>query len=374
MGERVIFSIKAEDPKNDLMEIRFYSNNIGLGSDVNWPYLLDWETTSLEQGDYTIKAEALYSSGLRSTVEIAVSISNLSSPNNLSAVPMINGDIQLNWTDNTSFESGFKIERDAGPGYAEVGAVSADVTDYTDTGLVYGRIYRYRVAATTSNITSDYSNSITVTACQSCVLDIDGNVYNTIEIGDQVWMAENLMVTHYQDGTSISEFGDSLTGGSYDAYSNNVDLADTYGYLYNWYAVTDIRDIAPAGWHVPTDAEWKKLEMALGMSQSNADSEGARGSSEGSKLAGNYNLWEVGPLNNNLQFGASGFNALPGGLNEQRYGYFKYDQVGKNTAFWSSTEHTSGTASVRVLNSSRSGVWRGIGTKESVASIRLVQD
>ncbi len=140
---------------------------------------------------------------------------------------------------------------------------------------------------------------------QDTVTDIDGNVYQTIQIGNQVWMAENLKVTHYRDGTSIQyvqneltepDVWETLTTGAYCYYDDSQSNQTTYGNLYNWYAVADSRNIAPEGWHVPTDAEWKELEMALGMSQSEADDAGYRGTNEGSKLAGNAGLWTDGEL------------------------------------------------------------------------------
>ena len=83
--------------------------------------------------------------------------------------------------------------------------------------------------------------------------------------------------------------------GAYCAYENNEDYSQTYGYLYNWYTVNDSRNIAPEGWHVPSDEEWMELEMQLGMSQSDANSQGVRGEKEnvGGKLKkANTNLWE----------------------------------------------------------------------------------
>ena len=98
----------------------------------------------------------------------------------------------------------------------------------------------------------------------NAVKDIDGNVYHTVTIGTQVWMVENLKVTKYRDGTPIpnktdaTEWG-SLTTGAYCDYDNTVSNSTIYGKLYNWYAVNDWRNIAPTGWHVPTDAEWTTL-------------------------------------------------------------------------------------------------------------------
>jgi uncharacterized protein (TIGR02145 family) len=121
------------------------------------------------------------------------------------------------------------------------------------------------------------------------VIDIDGNTYQAIKIGDQWWMAENLKVTHYRNGDPIPNVTDStewsnLATEAYCVYENDESIAETYGYLYNWYVVNDSRNIAPEGWHVPTDEEWKELEMFLGMSQSEANGTGWRGTDEGGKL------------------------------------------------------------------------------------------
>ena len=93
------------------------------------------------------------------------------------------------------------------------------------------------------------------------VTDIDGNVYHSITIGTQVWMSENLRTTHYRNGDSIpnttsNTVWSNLSTGAYCNYGKTT--------LYNWYAATDSRNIAPIGWHVPTDAEWDKLTSFLG--------------------------------------------------------------------------------------------------------------
>ena len=99
-------------------------------------------------------------------------------------------------------------------------------------------------------------------------IDIDGNVYETVQIGEQLWMAENLKVTHYNDGTEIptgyssSEWG-NLSTGAYAVYGDNESNADPYGYLYNWYAV-ETGNLAPEGWHVATDDEYTALSDYLG--------------------------------------------------------------------------------------------------------------
>lgn len=206
--------------------------------------------------------------------------------------------------------------------------------------------------------------------------DIDGNVYQTVKIGNQVWMAENLKVTHYRDGTPINHVTDesqwrNLSTGAYCAYDNSESTADTYGYLYNWYAVTDIHNIAPKGWRVPTDDDWKELEMFLGLSPTEADDTGWRGSNEGSKLAGNASLWDSGDLENNAAFGESGFSALPGGY---RYSNGNFDDLGDYAYFWSATERSTLYAWIRYLHYNGSDVGRGGSNKQGGFSVRLVRD
>jgi len=211
------------------------------------------------------------------------------------------------------------------------------------------------------------------------VTDIDGNVYETVAIGDQVWMAENLMVTHYRNGDEISTgYSDTdwanVFSGAYCIYNDNTsNEVDTYGALYNWYAATDSRNIAPEGWHVPTDDDWKELEMALGMSQSGADNSVWRGTNEGSKLAGNADLWNNGALENDSEFGTSGFTALPGG---NRYDDGRYDQMGAYSFFWSATEYDSTYAWYRGLLYYYSDVLRynSDSSKRYGFSVRCVKD
>jgi len=174
-------------------------------------------------------------------------------------------------------------------------------------------------------------------------IDIDGNVYETIQIGEQEWMAENLKVTQYNNGDPITHVTNNGDWGSYDegqygVYDNDPSYAVTYGNLYNWAVVDDSRGVCPEGWHVPSDDEWKELEMAVGMSQSEADDTGHRGTNEASKLAGNAVLWNEGDLKDNARFGVSGFNALPSGYHVTSNNAGGYYGIGSLAYFWSSSD------------------------------------
>ena len=211
------------------------------------------------------------------------------------------------------------------------------------------------------------------------VTDIDGNVYQTIKIGDQWWMMENLKVTHYRNGDPIPHVTDQWAWvllyepptGAFCDYDNNPANVATYGRLYNWYAVADSRNIAPAGWHVPTDAEWKQLEMYLGMSQTQAENIGLRGTDEGGKLkeAGTTHWFSpnAGATNE------SGFTALAGGA---RYENGLFVHVGNHAFFWQSTAMENPTLGAwhRALHYNESGVNRFYQSKRIGSSVRCVRD
>jgi len=213
----------------------------------------------------------------------------------------------------------------------------------------------------------------------TCV-DYDGNVYETIQIGDQLWMAENLKVTHYRNGDAIQyvqqesvepNVWENLSTGAYGYYNDSQFNQDTYGNLYNWYAVDDSRNIAPEGWHVPTDEEIKELEMALGMSQSQADATGWRGTNEGSKLAGRADLWTNGTLEGNAEFNTSGFSFLPGGY--RYYNNGDYYNMSHNGYLWSASESGS-HAWNRILYYNHTNVYRNNYGKRNGISVRCVRD
>jgi uncharacterized protein (TIGR02145 family) len=217
-------------------------------------------------------------------------------------------------------------------------------------------------------------------ACLELLKDIDGNIYEIVKIGHQVWMAENLKVTHYRNGDSLPNITSNsewthLKTGAYCDYANDADNVPRYGRLYNWYAVNDSRGLAPEGWHVPTDEEWKQLEMYLGMSQSEADGKYLRGTDEGGTLKatgtieGGDGLWfspNTGATND------SGFSALPGG---DRYGdYGPFYSLGSLARYWSATELNSYHAWYRRLAYNNSQVYRGNYYKQDGFSVRCVRD
>jgi len=104
--------------------------------------------------------------------------------------------------------------------------------------------------------------------CPATLTDIDGNIYNVVQIGNQCWTKENLTTTRYKSGilipTGLSDANWSNTFlGAYSIYNNNLNNNTVYGKLYNWYAVADPNGLCPTGWHVPSNSEWHKLVYFL---------------------------------------------------------------------------------------------------------------
>ncbi len=181
-------------------------------------------------------------------------------------------------------------------------------------------------------------------------------------------MVNNLKTTHYANGTEIALVKSTSNwealdydGKTYCYYNNNENSeSNTYGALYTWAAAMNgaessdnnhnsVQGVCPDDWHLPSDNEWKEMEMYLGMSQADADLKGYRGTNQGSKLAGSANLWSDGFLENDAEFGASGFIALPCG--GRRYDG-SFGHLGDNANFWSATQNDSLVAWGRHLYSS----------------------
>ena len=195
------------------------------------------------------------------------------------------------------------------------------------------------------------------------VTDYDGNTYKTITIGSQVWMAENLKVTHYRNGDAIMEFSvkfdqDSLFVGASTTYENNQQLGATYGRLYNWYSVADHRKLAPVGWHIPTKKEWENLNTYLG---TNA---GGKIKKAGTDHWANPN---EGATNE------SSFTALPGGM----YHSGGFGGMGSNAFFWTSDEWSGDTMwapEVSLINWSTEIIMLFNQSKTAGYSVRCIKD
>jgi len=220
----------------------------------------------------------------------------------------------------------------------------------------------------TNGITTAVFNA---TKTYGTMTDQDGNVYKTITIGTQTWMAENLRTTKFRDGTEMPNICYGLwnlsKNDAYCSYNNTVDPVSiaTYGRLYNWYTVTSSHNIAPVGWHLPTDAEWTTLIAELGGE-----------SVAGGKMKETSTTHWITP--NTGATNESGFTGLPAGLRgsggSNPEPFFNF--MGECCYYWSSTEPGLNYAVGNYcrLSSDNATVYRYNNSKSEGFAVRLVKD
>jgi uncharacterized protein (TIGR02145 family) len=230
------------------------------------------------------------------------------------------------------------------------------------TGLAPGTVYHYRLMAINSLGTTNGEDMSFTTL----LTDIEGNVYKVVTIGTQVCMTENLKTTKFNDGTDIPnvpnyrDWALATTTPAYCWRENNIENKNIFGAMYNLYAAS-VSKLCPAGWHVPSDSEFKILEMFLGMTQSQADTalSNFRGTDQGTKLKSTTG-WSDSGNGNNL----SGFTGLPGGYRSS--GFEELNQMG----FWWVSE----SRLFRALRYDQTGVFRNRGSAYFGMSVRCIKD
>lgn len=197
----------------------------------------------------------------------------------------------------------------------------------------------------------------------------DSNSYSTVQIGSQCWMAENLNV-----GTRINGNIYQANNGTIEKYCmyNDTNHCDIYGGLYQWFEMmqyetgSGVQGICPDGWHLPTDSEWKGLEIELGMSQGAANATGWRGTVEGEKMKSTSG-WNGNGNGTN----SSGFNALPGGDVTSSGSFYGFLSFGH---WWSSSEVSGTPAWYRSLSYDRDQVARNYISKAYGFSVRCIKN
>lgn len=214
----------------------------------------------------------------------------------------------------------------------EIGEHIIKVTVEDDDGEIDIDTRTITVTDTSSNNDSE-DNDIEY----GTVTDIDGNTYKTVKIGDQWWMAENLRVTTYRNGESVykvvdgyewSILKDKNISAAHCANENDEANADIYGYLYNGYAVNDSRNIAPQGWHIPSDKEWEELAKYI-----SDDNGGYSKLEEDWSDVGLHLKSTSGWKYNGNGTDDYGFKGLPAGYRGINNG--RFDSPGSKTWFWS---------------------------------------
>ena len=312
-------------------------------------------------------------------------------PTSLTGTVISTTQINLSWTDNSTNETGFKIERKTGTGtYAVVGAVNADILTYTDLGLTPNITYTYRIYSyNAAGNSPTYSNEVTLTTTINPtytqgpnITDIDGNTYQSITNCSQTWTKQNLNASKYTDGTPIPQVTDptqwaNLTTGAWCYYNNDPANGAIYGKLYNWYAAAGVyntaslsdlslrKKLTPIGWHVPSQMECFTLISCL-----DPNSNGGPSSIAGMAMRETGTSHWLSP--NTDANNSSGFTGLPGGYRANN-GIFA--DIG-NKCYWqiytmysSSSDDWFGLTTAKIANYSSSAP-----TTANGFSVRCIKD
>jgi uncharacterized protein (TIGR02145 family) len=205
------------------------------------------------------------------------------------------------------------------------------------------------------------------------VVDIDGNYYKAVKIGNQTWFSENLKTTRYQNGDTIQNITDAakwnqVQYGAWSYYNNDINYNCPYGKLYNGYAAIDTRNICPSGWHVPTDGEWNILIKTLDPIADTTCTYCYQSTIAGSKLKSATKIyWD----NNNISNNESGFSAIGGGMRSD--GVFGY--IRSNGYYWSKTKNNPNNSWDHYMYSGSANVTRDpYGNLNEGFSIRCIKD
>ncbi len=376
-GTIITISAYAQDNES-VKEVKFYIDSELEFTDNSEPYEYEWDTSG-KIGSHSISAKVYdASNNMGESIVVSIIINANTAPTASFTISPFNGDISTIFqfdasgsSDKEDFFSQLRFNWD----WENDG--TWDVTNSTTYNPTHQfslpGLYTVKLKVTDSRNLFDESTKSVSTFETGTVTDIDGNVYLTVKVGNQWWMAENLKVTRYRNGDAIPNVRDNpdwldLTTAAYCVYNNDDGLWEIYGLLYNWYAVDDSRNLAPSGWHVPVEEEWKELEMYLGMSQLAVIGTGWRGTDEGSKMK-DANYWYGSPLSTTNE---SGLSVLPGGY---RYGTTgTYNEVRRAGFLWSATDYSTNYAWGRYLFFDNLNVNREYHYKRYGFSVRCVKD
>ena len=428
-GTTLTISVDAKDSDGSISKVVLFIDGNNKGSVSTSPYNFDWNTSNEDLGEHKLKATATDNNGQSTSNEISVTLiatgtaptaSFTASPRNGTAPLAVvfsdqssNNPINWQWdfgdggtsteqnpshtyndegtytvilTASNEFGSDTKTETDyiatgtaptasftASPtnGIAPLAVVFSDQSsndpidwqwDFGDGDTsteqnpshTYSDEGTYTVTLTASNVfgsnaktETDYIDVSSENPSGTVTDPRDGQTYTTVTYGNQIWFAENL---NYETGTSW-------------CYEDDPANGDIYGRLYEWNtAVT----ACPDGWHLPSDNEWKILEMYLGMSQTEADAMFSRGTDEGEKMK-SISGWANDGNGTNI----SGFNALPGG-HRSNNGLFMGQTY--SALWWTSTEYGGGNAWYRSVSNEDGKVTRMRLYESFGYSIRCIKD
>ena len=240
-------------------------------------------------------------------------------------------------------------------------SIGQNMTLNQKSGLMKKGVVKNKESVNSSSVDTLVLNRKTLITSNK-ITDGDGNIYTSVKIGTQEWTSENLITTKYADGTPIPNVTDSsqwgnLTTGAWSYYNNNSQNDSTYGKLYNWHAASDLRNVCPTGWHVPTDAEWTVLNDYLAVN--------GHSGMEGTTLKSTSG-WS---RNNGTD--DYGWFGLPGGYRNNDGVFYFIANVG---SWWSSSEGKTNNSWYRLLNYNNDKVYRNSFSMRNGFSVRCLRN
>ena len=373
-GQIVTISVEAIDSDGSIAEVRFFVDGVGESSANSFPFNFNWNTTSKSMGNHILKATSIDNSGGSSVDEIIVEITQEgdSSMAAFTSTPTSgNVPLYVNFTDlSTSSPASWQWY------FGDGGTSTQQNPTHT-----YSNEGSYAVSLTVSNTygfdTEIKLNYITVSGvpCPGMeTITYGGQVYNTVLIGSQCWMKENLNIGEMIPGDQEME-----DNGIIEKYchSDYPPFCATYGGLYQWNEIMKYttqygaQGICPSGWHIPTDEEWRTLEGTVDSQYGLLDPEwghiGMRGLDAGFHLKSTARWYVNGNGDDSY-----GFSARPGGY---RGFDSAFDCLGEYAYIWSSTGDSVSDAWYRDLYYYYyDGVGRYNASKASGFSVRCLQD
>jgi len=311
---------------------------------------------------YAFAVSAVFSGGESGLSAIQTTTTTLIVPT-IMAIASGDGYVSIVWNSVANSIS-YNIYYTAGTLVDKSGTKISDaISPKTITGLTNGTQYAFAVSTLFTGGESGLSAILTATPQSTSLTDFDGNVYHTVTIGTQKWMVENLKTTKFNDGSVIPLVSDPLVWGTLATpgycWSNNDSISNknTYGALYNWYAVSTEK-IAPFGWHVPTDSEWSVLVAFVG----------------GDAVAGE-SLKETGTAQwlppNTGATNSSGFSALPGGYRGSNGSFYFMGYYGY---WWSATAYGATNSWYRFIYYDNTDMFRANNSNQFGFSIRCIRN
>ena len=367
-GVTVTVTVNGSDPDGDIIEVQIYLDETLMATKTSSPYSYEWLTAESEPGEHTFKTIVTDNDGATSTVERNCTLNGLKPLTDFSSDKtriLLGAEIQFS---DSSTQEPNEWLWDFGDG--NTSTEQNPTHAYVSTGV-------FDVKLTASN---EYGSVIQInrnfiTILDTTVSDYDGNKYKVVQIGDQMWMAENLKTTHYADGVpmvdgaGVIDLEGNDTTKYYFAYDDDENNVAIYGRLYTWAAVMNdeasstsnpsgVQGVCPDNWHVPSKAEWEDLVEFLGGEEIAGGMLKAKG----------YDYWNYP---NQAASNESGFTALPGGI--RVFTIFK--NKGSSVSFSSSSENGNITAIATNIfyNDSKIEIY-AYSSKNVGRSIRCIRD